>query len=228
MNRQISRILAVGALVVCAVISVHAEAPLQDLDIEDLRAQAADYRHKAALLRQRIGLRERDISKAQSLADQIVGNAQAQAQAREQAAIDEQNRAANASATMGGLASALGAIGGGGWVKDAVASGMRNAGANAVNSAAADAQAAQNANAAELQQADAAAAPLREQAKNLEGEKKKLALKADQYESLADAKDMLIAAETLRLQAADNIKNADKVSGAITALQNTVQNMDIW
>ena len=205
-----------------------AETTPQELNLDALKEQAASYRHKAALLRQRIGIRERDISKAESLAGEIVNNAQAQAQNRAQLAIDAQNRAANANAGLGIFAAALGSVGGGGWVKDAIANGAKTAGTNAVNAAAANAQAADAANADELQQANAAAAPLREQAKNLEGEKKKLALKADQYEELADAKDLLIAAETLRGQAEDNAKNSAEAEKATASLKNTIYSMDIW
>jgi hypothetical protein len=205
-----------------------AESSFPDLNIDELKEQAGDYRHRAELLRKKVGLRNRDISAAESRANAAIQSAQADAEARAQQAAAAQASAQSAAAVAGGVADLLGAFGGNSYLNTAVRAGLHSGGNAAVAGADAAAQAAAEQGSAEIMAANKAAAPLREQAKLLEGEKKRLALKADQYEELADSKDLLIAAETLRKEAEENVRSAAEADKAIAAARSLIENMDVW
>jgi len=194
------------------------------LDLDELHRQSADYRHRAALLRRSVGLREQSISAAQEQAEQIVREAQADAVAKQQQALLGQAEAQNNQDALNLAASFL--PGGDSALKSAVKTGLRGAGRVGVAAADANAQGAVLEGADAITQAQRDAAPLREQAKILEGDKKKFALKADQYEKLADAKDLLIAAETLRLQAERGAQSSDDEEKEIAAARRFVVNQD--
>lgn len=218
-------------VVVCALLllpgaAASAAEAFAPLDLDELAQQAADYRHRAALLRKSAGLRERSISEAQERADQIVQSAQADALQKQQQALQNQAKARNDQETLSLAASFL--PGGDSLFKSAVKSGLRAAGNAAVVTAGAGVEGAALEGADAVTQAHQAAAPLREQAKALEGDKKRLALKADQYEKLADAKELLIAAETLRLRAEAAPKTTDETDKEIAAARRFVQNQDLW
>lgn len=217
-----------ASLLACAAATSFAQSAFPDLNLEELKEEAADYRHRAALLRKRVGLRDRDISSAQARANAVLRNAQADAEARAQQAAQAQANAQSAQAMADGMASFMGAFGGNSFINSAIQGGLRAGGNSAMANANAQAQAAAEEGSAEMQEAAKAAAPLREQAKQLEGEKKRLALKADQYEQLADAKDLLIAAETLRKEAEQSVKSAGEADKVIAASRSLVENMDLW
>ena len=218
-----SALLALGA-----AKGLLAQGSFPELDLDELRQSAADYRHRAALLRRSVGIRDRKISEAEARAGQIVGNAQAQADAQRQQALAAQRQAqANQQAANIG-AGFLQAFGGNSWINQAVQSGMRSGASAGVANANANAANAMAAGDEEVSQARKAAAPLRDQARLLEGDKKKLALKADQYEQLADAKDLLIASETLRKQAEDAVKSSGEADKVISSSRSFVEGMDIW
>jgi hypothetical protein len=220
-------LLMTAALSLTTAVDLFAQSSYPALDLDQLREAISDYRHRAALLRRSVGIRDRGISEAESRAGQIVAAAEADAQRRQQEALEAQQRAQSNQQTAQLLGGLLGALGGsvGGNLGKAMSMGSKIANqvgkANVVGGGAAgDDQ--------EVYQAQRQAAPLREQAKNLEGDKKKLALKADQYEQLADAKDLLIAAETLRLQSEEAIKAADSADKTISSAKALVEHMDIW
>lgn len=217
---------AAGALLILAGVAAAAPAAFAPLDLDELASQAADYRHRAALLRKSAGLRERSISEAQQRADQILQSAQADALRKQQLALQGQADAQTNQDAFGLAASFL--PGGDSLFKSAVKGGLRVAGNAGVTSAAAGVKGAALEGSDAVTQAHQAAAPLREQAKALEGDKKRLALKADQYEKLADAKELLIAAETLRLRAESAPKSADETDKEVAEARRFVQNQDLW
>lgn len=219
-----ARLLGATVLILSGVATAAADA-FAPLDLEELARQVADYRHRAALLRKSAGLRERSISEAQQRADQIVESAQVEALKKQQQALQGQAQAQTDQDTLNLAASFL--PGGDSLFKSAIKGGLRVAGNAGVATAGATAKGAALEGADSLTQAQQAAAPLREQAKALEGDKKRLALKADQYEKLADAKELLLAAETLRLRAESAPKTAEETDKEIAEARRFVQVMDL-
>jgi hypothetical protein len=220
--------LCAAGLALAVAGRLRAQASFPDLDLDALKESAADFRHRAALLRRSVGLRERNMSDAEGRAAQILQAAQADAEQKRQAALAAQQQAgaSQAGADMGaGLARAFL---GNGLFSQALQVGIKTAGSAAVANANAGLNTAAQEGSEELAQAQRSAAPLREQARAFEGEKKKLALKADQYEQLADAKDLLIAAETLRRQAEEAAKTADDADKAISSAKSFVDRMDVF
>lgn len=217
-----------AVLSLAAATDVSAQSSYPALDLEQLREAISDYRHRAALLRRSVGIRDRGISEAESRAGQIVAAAEADAQRRQQEALEAQQRAQSNQQTAQLLGGLMGALGGslGGNLGKAMSMGSKIA--NQVGKANVGGGGGGVGDDQEVYQAQRQAAPLREQAKNLEGDKKKLALKADQYEQLADAKDLLIAAETLRLQSEEAIKAADSADKTISSAKALVEHMDVW
>jgi hypothetical protein len=212
---------------------IAARSGLVALDLDALREAAADYRQRAALLRRSVGIRQRSISDAESRAAQIVAAAQADAARQQQEAVEAQQKAQSNQQTAQIFGTLLGAFGGslGSNLGKAIQAGSRIASQAAQNQAAganAGMGAAGAAGSQEVYQAQRDAAPLRDQANKLEGDKKRLALKADQYERLADAKDLLIAAETLRLQSEDEAVAAESADKTIASAKSLVEHMDIW
>jgi uncharacterized caspase-like protein len=156
-----------------------------ELNLEELRAAALDYRRKAGLLRKHIDFGERGLSAAEADA-----NAAARlARIRTPSAQPFADPAAFAFGLFNRGSASLGDI--------------------------------------EVQRTDNSA-PLRDQAKNLEGEKKRMALKADQYEQLADSMYFLISAETLRKQAEEAARSAGDKTKAVSGSKELIQTMDLW
>jgi hypothetical protein len=217
------------AVAACALVLLAASCAAQDafppLDLEELHAQAADYRHRAALLRRSVGLRDQKISEAQARADEIVSGAQADALAKQQAALQGQAQAQTNQDALNFAAAFL--PGGDSMLKSAVKTGLRGAGNAGVAMADANAAGASLEADDAVTQAQRDAAPLREQAKALEGDKKKFALKADQYEKLADSKDLLIAAETIRLEAEKAGSAGPDAEKALAAARRWLLNLDL-
>ena len=222
------RALIAAALILGAASLGFAQNSFPDLNVDELREAAKDYRHRAALLRKNVGLRQAGISEAQSRADAAIQAAQADAQARAQQAAQAQAQAASAQSGADAASAIWGMLPGGGFAKNIGRSALSSYGAAGVANANAAAQAAASQGDEEISQANKTAAPLREQANKLEGEKKRLALKADQYEQLADSKDFLITAETLRKQAEEAVKTAGDADKTIAATRSLIQNMDLW
>ena len=211
-------------LALCAGVA-RSEA-LAPLDLEELHGQAADYRRRAALLRKSAGLRGQSISDAQRRADQIIQGAQADALLKQQQALQGQAQAQSNNEILGLAAGLL--PGGNSMLKSAVKTGLLGAGQVGMIAAEMNAQGASLEGSTSVSQAHQAAAPLREQAKALEGDRKKLALKADQYEKLADAKDLLIAAETLRLRAESAPASAAESDKELSDSRRFLESMDLW
>jgi|GEM_PF-6864776 len=194
------------------------------LDLNILRRQVVDYRRKANLLRARVGVRQRDVNQAEGLANQVMRNAQAQAAAAQAQAQAAQNTASTAS-NIANIASMF--PGGGNWGKIARMGANIGASAAQANADAATAQANAQAQAA-INNAQGQASTLEQRAKELEGEQKRLAMKARQYEYLADAKDLLLAAETLRLQSVATSKDMGRADQSISSANKLVDEMDLW
>lgn len=205
-----------------------AQWSFQDLDMDELRQSATEYRRRANLLRRSVGIRQRKISEAESRAGQIVQGAEAQAEQRRQAAANAQRQAQANQATANFGAQLFGQLIGNDFLSSAIQAGVKSGAASGVANANAGAANAAAQGEEDVQQAHKTAAPLRDQARLLEGDKKKLALKADQYEQLADAKDLLIAAETLRTQAEEAVKSAGEGDKIISSSRSFVENLDIW
>ncbi|MDD5657188.1 MAG: hypothetical protein PHF00_08030 [Elusimicrobia bacterium] len=204
------------------------EDDFQALDMAELRQAVAEYRHKAALLRKSVGLRDQRISDAQSRASAIVEEAEAEAARRQQQAVAAQQQAEGGKAGLDFAASLLGQFGGNSFLNSALQSGIRSAGRAQVAAAAAGSQAAFVEGTEDVKQARAYAVPLEQEAKSLEGDKKKLALKAEQYERLADAKDLLIAAETLRHRAQELAGAPAETEKTPEYYRSIVERMDVW
>jgi hypothetical protein len=228
MKARIFCLLAAAALALAAAARLRAQAVFPELDLNRMQETIADYRHRASLLRRSVGIRERGMSDAQSRAAQIVQSAEAEAEQKRQAALAAQQQAAANQANAQAGAAIFGALFGNSLISNVVQSGLKGAGAAGVAGAEAGIGTAAQESAEEVARAQRDAAPLREQAKAFEGEKKKLALKADQYEQLADAKDLLIAAETLRRQAEDAVKSAADADQTIASGKSFVARMDLW
>jgi len=189
---------------------------MQPLDIKQILGEAADYRHRAAVLRKLIGVREQKISSMQQQANALIAQSQADAQAQAQAAQQAQANAQSDNAFAGAAASFIGNFvpGGNTIAGQMVQGGLTGMGNAEVNQANGQAQ----------QDADSLTA----QAQTFQGEKKKLAYKTKQYEQLADAKDLLAAAEILRLQARKQADSTGAAEQSAAEQKKFVQEMDIW
>lgn len=196
------------------------------VDIAKLQAQAKDYRHRAELLRRMVGAREAKIGEAQAQADALVQQARAAAQAQAAAAAANQASAQNTAAVLATftqfmpMGNSLGAT--------MIKSGMNAAGQGMVNAAGAQAQQANAQGVEMVTGAQSDADTLMAQAAQLQGEKKKLAYKARQYEQLADALDMHVAGEILRRRAIDQQRILGGIDKQLESDKAFVQGVTVW
>lgn len=212
-----------------AVLATALMAAAQDLpevDVSQLQAQASEYRHRADVLRRMIGARERQIGQTQQQADALVRQAQADAQARQAQAAEAAGNAQNTATALNLFSSFIpgGDSLAGSMMKSAytgVANGM-------VNQAGAQVQQANAEGAAMVGGAHSDADTLMAQAEQLQGEKKKLAYKAKQYEQLADSKDLEAAGEVLRRRADNAVHNSSEIDKEIAAERAFVQGLTPW
>ncbi len=226
-------VLSLLACALCAAFLCAAraqEGALEPLDIQRILKEAADYRHRAAVLRKLIGVREQKISSMQQQANGLIAQAQNDAASQAQSAAQAQSQAQSDNAAMGAAASFIGNFlpGGNSFAGQVVQGGLNGLGSAAVNQANAQAQNAQAQGSGEVSEAQKDADSLMAQAQTFQGEKKKLAYKAKQYEQLADAKDLLAAAEILRRQAEQQASSSGQADKAAAAQKKFVQDMDIW
>ena len=223
-------LLSAVAVLFCSVGAFAQPDVMQPLDIKQILGEAADYRHRAAVLRKLIGVREQKISSMQQQANALIAQSQADAQAQAQAAQQAQANAQSDNAFAGAAASFIGNFvpGGNTIAGQMVQGGLTGMGNAEVNQANGQAQQAQAMGGAEESQAQQDADSLTAQAQTFQGEKKKLAYKTKQYEQLADAKDLLAAAEILRLQAQKQVDSAGAAEQAAAEQKKFVQEMDIW
>ena len=225
------KVLLLGCLALGFCAGAWAQSDSMDpLDVKQILSEAADYRHRAAVLRKLIGVREQKISSMQQQANELIAQAQNAAAAQEQAAAQAQSQAQSDNAAFGGAASFIGNFipGGDSFVGQVTQSALTGMGSAEVSNANAQAQQAQTVGGSEESQAQKDADSLMAQAQNFQGEKKKLAYKARQYEQLADAKDLLAAAEILRLQARKESDTVRQTEQAAAEQKKFVQSMDIW
>ncbi len=204
MRASLRRLAAAGLLLAAlspARAQVQAAASFKPLDVDKLLAQAKDYRRRAALLRQMIGVRESRISAIERQANAVVAQAQSDAQARKATADQAASSAQGAQAAASIFGAILNAAGVNNNLADVANGVAQGAARSAANNAAAMANGAAGQNSAEMSEAQKEAASLSAQAKSFEGEKKKMAFTALRYEQLADSKELLAAAEILRLKA---------------------------
>ncbi|HVA66958.1 MAG TPA: hypothetical protein VNK24_08535 [Elusimicrobiota bacterium] len=223
-------LLSTAAVLFCSVGAFAQPDEMQPLDIKQILSEAADYRHRAAVLRKLIGVREQKITSMQQQANELIAQSQADAQAQAQAAQQAQANAQSDNAGLNVVASLVGNLipGGNSLAGQAVQGGLTGMGSAEVNQANSQAQNAQAQGTAEVSEAQKDVDSLTAQAQTFQGEKKKLAYKTKQYEQLADAKDLLAAAEILRLQARKQADSAGEADGAAATQKKFVQEMDIW
>lgn len=196
------------------------------VDIAKLQAKAKEYRHKADLLRRMVGAREAKIGQAQAQADAIMRQAQADAAARQAQAAAAQQSAQSSAQVLGLFTSMM--PGGNSLAGDMFKSGVNAMGQGMVNAANAQAQQAGAEGAGMVAGAHSDSDTLMAQAQQLQGEKKKLAYKARQYEQLADSMDMHAAGEILRRRAAEQGNVLSEIDKQIESDKAFVQGMSIW
>ncbi|MDE1976601.1 MAG: hypothetical protein KGI84_05015 [Elusimicrobia bacterium] len=226
---RLALLLGCLALGFCAAAWAQSDS-MAPLDVKQILGEAADYRHRAAVLRKLIGVREQKISSMQQQANELIAQAQNAATAQAQAAAQAQSQAQSDNAAFGSAASFISSFipGGNSFAGQMTQSALTGMGNAEVSNANAQAQQAQAMGGSEESQAQKDADSLMAQAQSFQGEKKKLAYKARQYEQLADAKDLLAAAEILRLQARKQTDSAGQTGQAAAEQKKFVQSMDIW
>ncbi|MHB2026552.1 MAG: hypothetical protein ACYCPQ_07930 [Elusimicrobiota bacterium] len=228
MKIHLKPLFIMGVFLACPFLE--AQLNFDDLNVQSILALAKDYRHRADVLRRLIGVRERKISFMQEEANGLILQAQNDAQAQAQAAAQAQGQAKSDNAVLGGAASFIGNFipGGNSFAGQMVQGGLQGLGSAEQSQASAQVQNAQVQGQLENDQAQKNADSLMEQAKNFQGEKKKLAYKAKQYEQLADAEELLAASEILRVQANKEAQSAADMDNKISSQRQFVENLDIW
>ncbi len=197
-----------------------------ELDLVKLQAKAKDYRHRAELLRRMVGAREAKIGEAQSQADALIQQARAQAQARAAAAAAAQSSAQQTAQFAGIFTQFL--PGGDSMGAQILKSGVKGVAQGAVSAADAQAQQAGAEGAQIVAGAQSDSDTLMAQAATLQGEKKKLAYKARQYEQLADSLDMLAAGEVLRRRAQEQTQTLQDIDKQIESDRAFVKGLTVW